>query len=560
VPVTDTTPEPGTTGRRWIPRLLGASALLLGPAILALVLLGSRFGGLAHPQAMEHAQIARHVAAGRGFATDSIRPLSLAVQPHADPHPDLYHAPAHPLLLGLAFRLHRPSDRLTSAVGLLLWFLGVPLVYALARRTFGPRAALLAVLFHVCNSAMLRASLSGLPHPLLALLVLGAAWILSLPRDVGDPGADRTRDAVLAGAGLLAGVAALAHYLLFFLAPAILVPLVASRRRKWRALLIFSAAFLAVLVPWIVRNLRLTGAPLFSLYWYEALVGTPAFPGDSLWRSFAAAPLGPLDFLVSHPFQSARKVVSGLLRFWNEGVSIVDPIVAAGFAAGLFSGRLGPLPTGWMASLASGALICVGASCVFRAEPELLLAFSPVFCIGAGAFLASWLPERCAQVPMREAWKLRVVRSLFDGPERARGALSAALSALLVLMAALPILHYLWVHRPVPSLASVDGDLIRKRVSEGALVMTDQPAFMAWHGERRALWLCLEERDWDALEGRGVSVGATYLTSGAASAMSAGNVGWLWWILSPWGVYRDLVPADPPLPRGLLRIRSKGKG
>ncbi len=555
----DAPPDPpAAPGRRWIPLLLGYAALLLLPAILGLVLLGSRFQALSVPLAMEHAQIARNVAAGRGLSTDSIRPLSLAVQPKAAGHPDLYHAPAHPLLLGLVFRLTRPSDRVSAALGLGLWFLTVLLTFFLARRLFDARVAALATLLYGCNASMLKAALSGLPHPLLALLVLFAAGLLALPRHTVEPGGESRRDLAMVGAGLFAALAAMGHYLLFFLAPCLLVPLVLSRRRRGRAVVLFAAGFGLILLPWVIRNLRLSGAPLFSLYWYEALSGTAAFPGDALWRSFAAAPLGPLDFLVTHPIQSSRKILSGLLRFWQEGPAIVDPLVGVLCLAALGSRKLGAPERGWLASPAIGALCCSGAACLFRPEPEILLAWTPVLCIGAAAFVSAWLRERLPEVSLREAWKIPPLRWVFRQPDRARAALGFALPLGVVLLAALPLSHYLWVFRPEPSSAPREADLIRKQVPEGFTVLTDQPAFMAWHGGRRAVWICFQERDWDALESHGVSIDATYVGPAISALFPGGNAGWLWWIVSPRGVYRGLHPVEPMPPRAVLRVRRRG--
>src|SRR6185295_9887658 len=90
-----------TAPKSWAPIALGVSALVLIPLVIALVVLAAKFRGLGTNIAMEHAQIARRVAAGEGLTTASLRPLSLALHPDLQKHPDLYYAPAHPLLMGV---------------------------------------------------------------------------------------------------------------------------------------------------------------------------------------------------------------------------------------------------------------------------------------------------------------------------------------------------------------------------------------------------------------------------------------------------------------------------
>ena len=70
---------PSATPRPWGRIVLGGSALVLIPLMLALAVMAAKFRGLGINQAMEQAQIARHVAAGDGLVTDSLRPVSLAI-------------------------------------------------------------------------------------------------------------------------------------------------------------------------------------------------------------------------------------------------------------------------------------------------------------------------------------------------------------------------------------------------------------------------------------------------------------------------------------------------
>ena len=92
--------------------LLGLVALLIVPPVIALVVLATKFDGLTEPVALDHAQVARHLVAGDGFATSALRPLSLALNPKGSLlHPDLYNAPAHPALLAAVYLISGAAER-----------------------------------------------------------------------------------------------------------------------------------------------------------------------------------------------------------------------------------------------------------------------------------------------------------------------------------------------------------------------------------------------------------------------------------------------------------------
>src|SRR5262249_47968483 len=141
----------------------------------------AKFQGLTDPTALDHAQLARHLANGDGFTTYVIRPLSLVLHADLRHPPDTYNAPGHPALLALVFRLASATDRVVAGTGAAVWVLSVWLTFALARRWSGPRVAALATLFYVGNVASLSAAVAGLPHPLATVLLLLTAWLVFPP-------------------------------------------------------------------------------------------------------------------------------------------------------------------------------------------------------------------------------------------------------------------------------------------------------------------------------------------------------------------------------------------
>jgi 4-amino-4-deoxy-L-arabinose transferase-like glycosyltransferase len=546
------------SSRPWARSALGLSALILPPFVVALIVLAVKFGGLDVPQAMEHAQIARRVASGEGFSTSSIRPISLAVHRDLKRHPDLYHAPGHPLLLALAFGMAGPSDRAVAATGLLLWLAAVFLTFWAGRRWFGTAAGALAAAFTACNVAMLKASLLGLPYPLAAILVLTLA-VLSAPSPrapVVEGPRPEGSDLKLGAAGLVSGLAAMTHYLFFFFAPAVGLYLVASRRRRGRALALFAAGLSIVVLPWMIRNFLYGRSPFFSFYWYEAMAGTDAWPGDAVFRSMAAATTGPWEFAFVHPLQMIRKISGGLLRVWQESLSITDPVVAFLFAAALIKGRdRGPWH-GWLLATAGGMILTILASCVFRAEPELLLAWTPLLAIPASAQLLEWLVEKMEAVSLRRYWSLRLFPNLFRDPQTLRVLIRRGAAVAVVAVVAFPLFHYIWIARGAASMAVPDTTALSQAIPPEATVMTDQPALVAWRGPRRAVWLCLEERDWEEIEARGGPITATYVSPSVPQLAAGLRAGWWWWISAPRGVYRGLAPVEASRLPGVMRVKK----
>ncbi|NCQ32842.1 MAG: hypothetical protein GW802_36460, partial [Armatimonadetes bacterium] len=68
-------------------------------------------GDLTQPEALESAQVARNVAEGKGFTTDSLRPADLRGRSNLKQRPAQHVAPVPTLLTALVFRLGGATDR-----------------------------------------------------------------------------------------------------------------------------------------------------------------------------------------------------------------------------------------------------------------------------------------------------------------------------------------------------------------------------------------------------------------------------------------------------------------
>jgi hypothetical protein len=535
----------------------GYLALAVGPVLLALLVIGAKFQGLTDGTALDHAQLARHLANGEGFTTYVIRPLSLVLHANLRHHPDMYNAPGHPALLALVFRLTSLTDRVVAGTGAALWVLSVWLTFAVAARWFGSRVAAVATLLYVGNVAALSAAIAGLPYPLATVLVLLTAWLVFRPpaepapaSAVGpDAGAapPPVREAApwrLAAGGVVSAAAVLTDYQLLPFALILVLYLAWTEAHRWRSAGVFGAGFLVGMLPWLWRSTTVGGSPLFNLNWYEALANTNNYPGGWVWR-LTELPEHPLRFLLVHPLQTLRKSATGLAAFWREGPAVASPLIGFLFLAAAFS----PVGTRtWMREKAAVLLAiaaCILAAAPLRADPVLLLDFSPLLCIAAAQALMVWLPQRVGPLTLgqrhvSEAWT--------------RGLAWTGI----LLLGLFPLLFFVLVARPgPPSHLRERYEALKVQIPPNAKVLTDQPAVLAWYTDRRAIWLPQREEDLDFIEKYFGAVDAAYV-SPAIGAVPVDEWGaWWTWVATPQGIYHDLAVVEPgTASSGVLRLRT----
>ncbi|MBM3879728.1 MAG: glycosyltransferase family 39 protein [Verrucomicrobia bacterium] len=279
------------------------------------------------PEAMESAQLARNLAAGEGFTTKSIRPLSLyLVEQHQgvgarlsrQPHPDLATPPLYPLLLAVLLKVvplnygidasfwRYPPELLIALFNQGLFFLALWLTFRLARRLFDLPVAVLATVLMAGSDVLWRFSVSGQSTLLLVLILVGLLWCLvrlseaaqaqEPPEDddagvsapPGPPAGSMGRWRFVGwgvAAGWLVGLGALTRYSFGWLLIPVLVFCVAylGRRRALVAGLVLGA-FLLTLGPWCVRNYTLSGT-LFGVQGFALQQQSTAFPETRLERS-----------------------------------------------------------------------------------------------------------------------------------------------------------------------------------------------------------------------------------------------------------------------------------
>ena len=87
---------------------------------------------------------------------------------------------------------------------------------------------------------------------------------------------------------------------------------------------------LLVLSPWLIRNVRLTGQPFFTLQAHAELVkNTRTWPGYQVYRQLTPQPM--VRVLREDPVPVLRKAVRGLGFFGRESHRFFPPVLLSGF-------------------------------------------------------------------------------------------------------------------------------------------------------------------------------------------------------------------------------------
>jgi 4-amino-4-deoxy-L-arabinose transferase-like glycosyltransferase len=279
-------------------KVAALAALIAG---LSLLYLFVQFRGLATPDAMDQAQIARRLADRKGFTTDYIRPLAMSVlqrQGGTAPFdlsefPDFFQSPLHPWVSSFGLRLIKADwkmeltdivytgDRMVAAVSMVFFLLSVGVLYLVLARLFDRRLGLFGCAAVLLTDLMWQFSLSALPQMLVLFLfcLASLATLFGIEARAESYGRATTW---LAGAGGCFGLATLAHGLAvwIFLGWLVFVGFYFFPRGVAAAAAL--AVYTLVVAPWLARNFQVSGNP-FGLAIYGAFFNAP--PEESYLRN-----------------------------------------------------------------------------------------------------------------------------------------------------------------------------------------------------------------------------------------------------------------------------------
>lgn len=297
-------------------------------AAIALTFNLRAFRNLSTEEGMDAAQLARNLAAGRGYVTYNITPLSIhlvkrqqteriarkeaaglpiAAQDYMDQaklrnnHPDLANPPLYPYLLSLYLGLVDPNyslepakrfdryrpDLLVAFFNQALLGLAVCLVFVLARKLFDPAVAWTSTVLFGATGLFWKISASGQSTTLLLLIFLTLLWLLTRFRGGAeeDPSPGARPLLTAAAIGLVVGLGFLTRYAFgWILVPVVLFLILYGGARRLAVTGTAVIIFLLVITPWIQRNMRVAGTP-FGTAGYAVFQMTDKFPEDEIPRS-----------------------------------------------------------------------------------------------------------------------------------------------------------------------------------------------------------------------------------------------------------------------------------
>lgn len=499
-------------GSRW----LNYAVLAAGVAGFAVWYDTHCYVGFSAPEAMDAAQVARHLAQGKGFTTDFIRPFSIHLLQKHNPapptadhpaanamldgnHPDLANAPLYPLLLAGLMKIHEPPwpidlrkpfwadgghyqrykpEFAIAVFNQFLLLVSVCLTFLVARKILDAPAAWLAAALMLTSDVLWQLSVSGLPTLLMLVIFLGVIWCLvSFETLTQSPNPSENRRFLLVSiAGLLVGLGMLARYSFgWLILPVALYFIIFGGPRRTGFALTSLMVFGAAMLPWIIRNYWVSGTP-FGTAGYAVIEGTFAFPGSRLMQS-----LNP-DMAYAHRMTPYVLKLFGNLRslFQNEIPRLGGGWMSVLFLAGLLLGLRNLVAR----RLRYFTIMCLGVSLVVSAlgqtdwtlvSPDLntentLVLLTPLVVIFGVAFFLTLLDQM--NLPLLEARYLVI--------------------ALVVLLVRLQFAFALLPPRtspvPYPPYYPPEIQKFSAWMQPTELIMSDIPWAVAWYGQRQCTW------------------------------------------------------------------------
>jgi hypothetical protein len=501
-------------------KVITATAAVLGFIVLAGLYDTLAYEGFSSEEAMETCQVARNVSEGKGFVTESIRPLSIYLlrraappgRPIGVPAPDLNNPPVYPFLLAGLMKVfpfnfaanqnwfYQP-ERWIAVFNQAMFFGAALLLFRIARRLFDERVAWLSVIIFCGTNLFWRFSGSGLSTLWLLVVFLAAVWrLVEIDEQHRVPGVGGGGTGLALQAGALIGIGGMTRYSFgWMIVPAVLFVAWVAPRLRGRLCLAMIAAFLLVMSPWLCRNYALSGT-LFGTATYAAAQETPQLHGDRLESS-----LNPEnDLRRVSPLDLINKFLANTRSMWRDDLPrLGGNWVSAFFLVGLLIPFHHPaLGRVRLFLVLSGVILFVvqalGQTHLSTDSPEinsenLLVVLAPlVFMYGVALFYI-----------------------LVDQLNLATVDVHGAVVGGFVAIMCLPFVTSLLLGRSLPANSPYSPLHIQRTarmLRPGEWMMSDIPAAVAWYGHRNCAWLT-EDDDREFLKLNGLKpVKALFLT------------------------------------------------
>jgi hypothetical protein len=494
-------------------------------AVLCVAILGgyaaSQFQGLRDAEAMELSHVARNIAAGEGYTTLCVRPFDMwyLKQSLDDVSmariPDLHHPPAYPVLLSGVYKLIRPSysvsqgGRLFDAeykaivpLGIVLTALCALVLFLLGRHLFGVRVAGLSVVVFLISNVTLGSAVSGLPVPLLSLVVTLVCTLGVYATQCSAKEGRRGAQLLYVGScAVLSAVAILTDYTMIAVAVAIVVLLaVQLQRLRWVSILFYVLVAGLCVMPWLLHNhnqdIGLLGAKP-----YTAVSGTTLYANDSLFK--AVAP----EF---NAYRVGRAIRLKMFSFVTKRIS----------ARGALGG---------------GIIICFFILSLFHRYEDPVVSALKWFVLGGLGLMTLLVPlvgpsynVVIALFPLVALFGASAFTDYVDREEYFDRSIQTLLVWGLVLVTALPVIGQV-MSRPDSVFPPYYAPLQRyvcSLIDKDELLYSDIPWATAWYGDRSSVLIPNAISDVDSTLGGWSSVGGVYLTSETGDRPLQGDPSW----------------------------------
>jgi 4-amino-4-deoxy-L-arabinose transferase-like glycosyltransferase len=361
-----------------------------------------------------------------------------------------------------------------------LLFLGLAvLTYFCGKRLFDHSVAITAALLLLASEVMWKFSASGLSTILVMVILMAAALcVIAGQQEVLEPKRGSTWPVLMAAiAGVLLGLAGLTRYgTMWLILPAIAFVAVFGGARRVSMALVMAAAFTATFVPWIWRNMGVSGTPLGTAS-YDLFKGMSLFGEHRLERS-----LDPdLQFSVQAIW--VKFVMNSRAVFQEELFSLGSGWILALFAVALMLGFRKPLirqTRYWIIGCIVVLYVVqvLGRTQLSEDSPRIntenyLVLLLPLVAIYAAGFFQVMLEQ--IQVPAE--------------------AIRQAVRALLIILVATPLMLTVLPPRtsPIqyPPFYPPTIQHVANWYRADELLMSDVPFAVAWYGDRQCTWLTL---------------------------------------------------------------------
>ncbi|EEF57726.1 ArnT family glycosyltransferase [Pedosphaera parvula] len=483
------------------------------------------FKNMSNLESMDAAQLARNISEHKGYKTQFVRPFSTYLlqkaavekygplpvgnledraQLHAM-HPDISNPPVYPLALaGLmkvvpfkysvsspksiwnragAFWMYEP-DFAISVFNQFLFFIGVVLVFFIARRLFDSAVAWTSAAVFFGTDLFWRFSISGLSTMLLIViflvLVLGLILLEQAARD--GKWKESSLLALAATVGVCVGIGTLTRYSFgILMLPILLFFILFLPQRRVIFSLATIAAFAVVLAPWVFRNYRLSHTA-FGTAQYAIYETVAPFTEHRLSRSlkpdFSQVHYNQIWFKFLGNFRS--EVAEDLPRIGGNWVS-------AFFLAGLLISFKHPGLNRLRFFLLFSLFAFLVAQALFRTQlaedspiinsENLLVILAPLIIIFGVSLFYTLLDQVSFPIPQ--------LRSL------AIGGFCAILCLPMILTFVSPRVNTIAYPPYYPPIIQK----ISSWMKPDELMMSDIPAAIAWYGDRQCMWLPLNAQD-----------------------------------------------------------------